>query len=238
MREENRVELGRNRLGLGLAGRISWSAIFAGAAVTLAVSLLLALLGAGLGASSINPLQQGNPFEGLGKGAIIWLVISGIVAFFAGGWTAAYGSGWITTRRESLVHGFVTWAVTSLVAASFITGAAGSLLAGGAGLIGQTISGSAKAASESPQLSSRIREELQKRGIDVNSIQQQAQSPETQAKAEQAARQAGEKVAKGVSAATLGGFGMLLIDLISSLLGATTAAWRGPGPVVPAERAA
>jgi hypothetical protein len=238
MREENRIELGRNRLGLGLAGRISWSAIFAGAVVTLAVSLLLALLGAGLGASSVSPLQQANPFEGLGKGAIIWLVISGIVAFFAGGWTAGYGSGLITTRRELLVHGFVSWAVASLVAASFITGAAGSLLAGGAGLLGQTISGGAKAAAESPQISGRIKEELEKRGIDVNSIQQQAQSPEAQAKAEQAARQAGEKVAKGVSAATLGAFGMLLIDLISSLLGATTAAWRGPGPVVPAERAA
>jgi len=234
MREENRIELGRNRPGFGLAGRISWSAIFAGAAVTLAVSLLLALLGAGLGASSLNPLQQSNPLEGLGKVAIFWLVISGIVAFFAGGWTAGYGSGWITSRRESLVHGFVTWAVTSLVAASFITGAAGSLLAGGAGLIGQ----SAKAAAQSPQLSSRLQEELQKRGIDLNSLQQQAQSPETQAKAEQAARQAGEKVAKGVSAATLGAFGMLLLDLISSLLGATAAAWSGPGPVVPVERAA
>jgi hypothetical protein len=198
----------------------------------------LALLGAGLGASSLNLLQQGNPLEGLGKVAIFWLVISGIVAFFAGGWTAGYGSGWITGRRESLVHGFVTWAVTSLVAASFITGAAGSLLAGGAGLIGQTISGGAKAAAQSPQLSSRLQEELQKRGIDLNSLQQQAQSPETQAKAEQAARQAGEKVAKGVSAATLGSFGMLLIDLISSLLGATAAVWRGPGPVVPVERAA
>jgi hypothetical protein len=238
MREENRIELGRNRLGLGVAGRISWSAIFAGAVVTLAVSLLLALLGAGLGASSVNPLQQGNPFEGLGKGAIIWLVISGIVAFFAGGWTAGYGSGWVTTRRESLVHGFVSWAVASLVAAVFITGAAGSLLAGGAGLLGQTISGGAKAAAESPQLSSRIKEELEKRGIDLNSIQQQAQSPGAQAQAGQAARQAGEKVAKGVSAATLGAFGMLLIDLISSLLGATTAALRGREPVVPAERAA
>src|SRR5215471_19772541 len=113
MREENRIELGRNRPGFGLAGRISWSAIFAGAAVTLAISLLLALLGAGLGASSVNPLHQSNPLEGLGKGAIIWLVISGIVAFFAGGWTASFGSGWVTTRRESAIHGVVTWAVAS-----------------------------------------------------------------------------------------------------------------------------
>jgi hypothetical protein len=238
MREENRIEFGRNRLGFGLGRRISWSAIFAGVAVTLGVSLLLALLGAGLGAGSIKPLQASNPFEGLGKASIVWMLISGIVAFFAGGWTAGFGSGWVTTRGESVVHGFVAWAVASVLTAAFITGAAGSVLSGSAGLIGQTISGGATAASQSPQLSAQIREELEKRGIDVNSIQQQAQSPETQARAEQAARQAGQTVAKGISYAALGGFGMLLIDLISSLLGAIAGAWRRPGEIAVTERAA
>jgi hypothetical protein len=238
MRDENRIEFGRNRLGLGLARRISWSAIFAGVAVTLGVSLLLALLGAGLGAGSINPMQESHPFEGLGKASMLWLVISGIVSFFAGGWTAGFGSGWVTTRGESAIHGFVTWAVASILTAALITGAAGSVLSGSAGLIGQTISGGARAASQSPQISAQIREELEKRGIDVNSIQQQAQSPETQAKAEQAARQAGQTVAKGISYAALGGFGMLLLDLISSLLGAIVSAWHRPAAVAGAERAA
>jgi hypothetical protein len=238
MRDESRIEYGRNRLGLGLAGRISWSAIFAGVAITLGVSLLLALLGAGLGASSVNPLRETNPFEGLGKGAIIWMVISGIVAFFAGGWTAGFGSGWLTTRREALIHGAVTWAVASILAAGLISGAVGSVLSGGAGLIGQTISGGAKAASQSPQISARIREELEKRGIDMKSIEQQAQSPETQAKAEQAARQAGQTVAEGISSAALGGFGMLLLDLVFSLLGAIAGVWRRPGELLGAERAA
>jgi hypothetical protein len=238
MREENRIEFGRNRIGLGLLRRISWSAIFAGVAVTFGVSLLLALLGAGLGAGSINPMQGGNPFQGLGKGALTWMVISGIVAFFAGGWTAGFGSGWLATRGESAVHGLVTWAVASILTAGLITGAAGSVLSGSAGLIGQTISGGAQAASQSPEISGRIREELQKRGIDVNSITQQAQSPETQAKAEQTARQAGETVAKGVSYAALGGFGMLIIDLLSSLLGAIAGTPRRPADMAVAERAA
>jgi hypothetical protein len=238
MRDESRIEFGRNRLGFGLPRRISWSAILAGVAVTLGVSLLLALLGAGLGAGSINPMQESHPFEGLGKASMLWLVISGIVSFFAGGWTAGFGSGWVTTRGESAIHGFVTWAVGSILTAALITGAAGSVLSGSAGLIGQTISGGARAASQSPQISAQIREELEKRGIDVNSIQQQAQSPETQAKAEQAARQAGQTVAKGISYAALGGFGMLLLDLISSLLGAIVSAWHKPAAVAGAERAA
>src|SRR5262249_6251091 len=163
----------------------------------------------------INPMQASNPFEGLGKASILWVVISGIVSFFAGGWTAGFGNGWVTTRGESAVHGFVVWAVASIFTSAFIYGGAGSRVFSSAGLIGQTISGGAKAA-QSPQISAQIREELEKRGIDVNSIQQQAQSPETQAKAEQAARQAGQTVAKGISYAALGGFGLLLLDLIAS----------------------
>lgn len=238
MRDENRIEFGRNRLGPTPARGISWSAILAGVVVTLGVSLLLGLLGAGLGAGSVNPLQASNPFEGLGKGALIWMLISGIVAFFAGGWTAGFGSGGGTTRRESAIHGVVTWAVASILAVGLITGAAGSLLSGSAGLIGQTISGGAKAASQSPQISERLLEELQKRGIDVNSIQQQTQSPETQSKAEQMARQGGQVVAKGISYAALGGFGMLFLDLLSSFFGALAGGRRRLGEMTPVERAA
>jgi hypothetical protein len=183
-------------------------------------------------------MQESNPFSGLGMGAVIWMAISGILAFFAGGWTAGYFSGWAPTRRESLMHGAVSWALASIVAVWLITGTAGSLLSGGAGLIGQTITGGAKAAAQAPQLNERLRAELQRRGIDVNSIEQQAQSPETQAKAEQMARQAGQTVAKGVSFAALGGFVLLLLDLLSSLLGAMTAASRRPADVTTTERVA
>src|SRR5262249_52895975 len=160
----------RNRLGLNSVRRISWSAILAGVAVTLGVSLLLTLLGAGLGAASINPMQESNPFQGLGKLSILWMVISGIVAFFAGGWVAGFGSGAATSKGESAVHGFVAWSIAAILTVGLITSAAGSVLSTSAGLAGQTISGGAKAASQSPEISSRLREELEKRGIDVNSI--------------------------------------------------------------------
>src|SRR4029453_9530866 len=95
MREETRVEFGRNRFGTIPPRRISWSAILAGVAVALGVSILLGLLGAGLGAGSVNPTREQNPMQGLGIGALIWMVVSGIIAFFAGGWVAGYASGWI-----------------------------------------------------------------------------------------------------------------------------------------------
>src|SRR5262245_43281159 len=230
MREESRIEFGRNRLGR----RISWSAILAGVAATLGVSLLLALLGTGLGASSVKPLQEQNPLAGIGMGALIWMTISGILAFFVGGWIAAYGSAWFTTRWEGLTHGLLTWAVASLIGAWMITGAAGTLLSGTAGLIGQAVSGAAHTATQSPELSARVREELEKRGIDVRSLQRQAQSPETQAQAEQMTRQAGETAARGISRAALGAFVMLLLDLLASLFGALMVTRRGPGEVTAA----
>jgi len=223
MRDENRIEYGRNRFAIGR--RIHWSGILAGVAAAFGIAILLGLLGAGLGAGSVNPLQERNPFEGLGIGALIWMAISGIIAFFVGGWVAAYG-GWASTRTEGLAHGLVTWAVATIVGLWVMTGAAATLLSGSAGLIGQTISGGAQATSQSPELSARVREELQKRGINPESLKQQAQSPEAKAKAEEVARQAGQTVAHGVSKAALGGFGMLLIDLLATLAGALSAVYR------------
>jgi hypothetical protein len=232
MRDDNRIEVVRNRFGIS-GKRIFWSAIFAGVAVVLGLTILFALLGAGVGAASVNPLQERNPLAGLGAGAVIWMGITGIIAFFAGGWLAGYGS-WAASRAESLAHGFVMWAVAAVVGLWMIGGAAGSLVSGAAGLIGQTISGGAQAASQSPELSARIREELQRLGINPESIRQQAQTPQGQANAEQQARQTGQAVAQGVSKAALGGFGMLLVDLIASLLGAWVAAYRRRGEVVAA----
>jgi len=223
MRDENRIEYERNRFAIGR--RIHWSGILAGVAVAFGIAVLLGLLGAGLGASSVNPLRERNPFEGLGAGALIWMAITGIIAFFGGGWVAAYG-GWASRRTDALTHGLVTWAVATMVGLWVMTGAATTLLSGSAGLIGQTISGGAQAASQSPELSARVREELQKRGINPESLQQQAQSPEAKAKAEEMARQAGQTVAHGISKAALGGFGMLLIDLLASLAGALSAVHR------------
>src|SRR5262245_16637297 len=225
IRDESRIEYTRNRFGIGGGRRISWAAILAGVSVAFGVTILLGLLGAGLGASSVNPLQESNPFEGLGAGALIWMVISGIIAFFVAGWLSAYGNSALT-RTEALVHGFVMWSVATVIGLWVVTGAAGTLLSGGAGLIGRTISGGAQAAAESPEFSARVREELENRGIDPESLREQVQTPEAKARAEQVAREAGQAVAHGVSKAALGGFAMLLLDLFASLLGALSVVYR------------
>jgi hypothetical protein len=118
--------------------RVSWSSIFAGVTAAIAVQLLLNLLGIGVGAATINP-QQGQPGQGLAVGAAIWFVISSIVSLFVGGWVAGRLAG-IPDKKDGALHGFVTWALASLVLFYLLSTAVGGLLGGAASVLGQTAS--------------------------------------------------------------------------------------------------
>src|SRR5262245_21666483 len=69
----------------GLVKRVSWGAIFAGAVVVVAIQLALALLGLGLGAGTVEPFVEPKPLAGLGIAATIWIIVSSLIALFAGG---------------------------------------------------------------------------------------------------------------------------------------------------------
>jgi len=119
--------------------RVSWGAIFAGATVVIAVELLLNLFGAGIGAATINPEQGQLPGQGLAVGAVIWFVLSWIIALFIGGWLAGRLAE-RPSKRDGALHGFVTWAVASLVLVYMLSTAVGGLLGGAASVLGQTAS--------------------------------------------------------------------------------------------------
>jgi hypothetical protein len=125
--------------------RVSWGAIFAGVTAAIAVQLLLSLLGAGVGAAAINPQQGQQPGQGLAIGAAIWFVLSTIIALFAGGWVAGRLAG-TPNKQDSALHGFVTWALASLVLVYLLSTAIGGLLGGAASLLGQTASLAARGA--------------------------------------------------------------------------------------------
>ena len=124
---------------------VSWSSIFAGVVAAIAVQLLLNLLGIGVGAATINPQQGQQPGQGLAVGAAIWFVLSSIISLFVGGWIAARLAG-IPNKRDGALHGFVTWAVASLVLFYLLSTAVGSLLGGAASVLGQTASLAARGA--------------------------------------------------------------------------------------------
>jgi len=74
--------------------RISWEAILAGTLTALVVVSMLNLLGLGIGFSTIDPMTENDPLNGLGTGTLIWLGLSNLVALFVGGMVAGRMSGY------------------------------------------------------------------------------------------------------------------------------------------------
>ena len=97
-----------------LFDRISWPAVIAGVVIASVLQIMLSLLGLGIGASTIDPLQEQNPMQGLGAGAGIWLAGTTLLSLFAGGWVAGKLAG-LRRHRDGALHGLVTWGLTSIL---------------------------------------------------------------------------------------------------------------------------
>jgi hypothetical protein len=117
---------------------VSWNAIFAGAAGAAALSLILLMLGTGLGLSSVSPFSgQGLGATAFGLSTISWLTFTQLAASGMGGYLAGrLRSQWIGTDADEIyfrdtAHGFLAWAVATLVTAAMLTSAIGSILNAG-----------------------------------------------------------------------------------------------------------
>ncbi len=115
---------------------VTWPAVFAGAAVAAAVSLILVVLGSALGLSSISPWQgQGASAAAFGVGAAIWLVVTQWIASGLGGYlTGRLRVRWVGVHTHEVffrdtAHGFLAWAVATLTGVAMLA-IAGSLAAG------------------------------------------------------------------------------------------------------------
>lgn len=122
-----------------LPRRISWGAILAGVVIALVVQLLLGILGLGIGASAINPMSEANPVSGIGIGAGIWFAVSLLIALFAGGYVAGHMAG-IQRHQDGLLHGVITWGLTTLLTFYLLTTTVGSLIGGTARALGSGLS--------------------------------------------------------------------------------------------------
>ncbi|MEJ7708346.1 MAG: hypothetical protein WKF84_00415 [Pyrinomonadaceae bacterium] len=145
-----RVEIHREPLAAGVyqqpaaaaaVKRISWASVFAGVVIVLVTQLLLSLLGLGIGASTINPTTEQDPTSGLGLGAGIWFIISSLIALFAGGWVAGRLAG-IPRNTDSMLHGILTWGLSTLLLFYFLTSTVGSLIGGTFRVLGSWFVGS------------------------------------------------------------------------------------------------
>ncbi|NNJ17376.1 hypothetical protein CSV86_020400 [Pseudomonas putida CSV86] len=118
---------------------VSWAAIFAGAAAAAALSLILVVLGAGLGFAATSPwADEGASAKALGISTIVWLLLTQIIASGFGGYIAGrLRVKWASLHADEVyfrdtAHGFLAWAVATLITAAMVLGTAGSLASAGA----------------------------------------------------------------------------------------------------------
>lgn len=116
---------------------VSWAAIFAGALSAAALSLILALLGTGLGFSTLSPYEDHSAVV-LGVSTILWVTLTSILASGIGGYMAGrLRVKWATVHTDEVffrdtAHGMLAWAVATLLTAAMFGSALTSVISGAA----------------------------------------------------------------------------------------------------------
>ncbi|WP_295456148.1 hypothetical protein [uncultured Thiodictyon sp.] len=117
---------------------LSWGAIVGGAVAAASLWMILMILGAGLGLSSVSPfVNKGISATTFGISTVGWLVFSQIAASAMGGYLAGrvrtrrFGTPPDEVRFRDITHGFLAWAVAALITAIFLTSVIASVVSDG-----------------------------------------------------------------------------------------------------------
>jgi hypothetical protein len=133
---------------------VSWPAIFAGAFAALALSVVLTSLGAGLGLTTISAWPNAGA-------SVTTFTISAGIGLIVVQWLSSALGGFITGRLRTkwtgvhthevffrdTAHGFLSWALTTIVGTVLLAGAASSIVSGGVHAASAVAGGAAQAAS-------------------------------------------------------------------------------------------
>ncbi len=128
---------------------VSWAAILAGAAAAMVISLILIVVGTGIGLTSISPWSNSGASAGtLGILAILWTLAIPLFAYAVGGYLAGrLRTQWVGLHTDEVffrdtAHGMLVWSVGTIVSVCLI----GSILASAAGGVVKTGAAVANAA--------------------------------------------------------------------------------------------
>ena len=134
------------------AGAVSWGAVIAGAVGAAALSLVLFLLGTGLGLAVVSPWAiERISGTAASVSTIVWITVVQLLASLLGGYLAGrLRSRWLTVHTNEVyfrdtAHGFLAWAVATLLMATLLSSAIGTaistgLKAGAAGAVTAAVS--------------------------------------------------------------------------------------------------
>lgn len=127
--------------------RVSWAAVFGGTLIMLITLMLLSLLGIGIGIGTVNPLEEAQPLKGIGTGALIWWVISNLLAVFAGAYAAAKLTN-LSYKSSGILHGILSWSLYTLISFVLMTTAIGGIISGIGGAVSKSLSAVGKGVTE------------------------------------------------------------------------------------------
>ncbi len=158
----------------GFIKRISWSAVFAGVLIAIIIQIMFSLLGVGIGLSTLDFAEERNPAAGLGIGSGIWYGLTLLLALFAGGWVAGRLSS-APRSFDGIIHGLLTWSLTTLLTLYFISSTVGRVIGGVSRFVGGTLSTVGTAASAglskaAPEIGDAIQKEAAAQGFDVDNL--------------------------------------------------------------------
>jgi hypothetical protein len=134
----------------------SWPAIFAGAITAAATSLILVALGSGIGLASISPWpHSGASATTFTVMTAIWLIVVQWLSALIGGYmTGRLRTKWVGTHTHEVffrdtAHGFVTWALATVIGAALLASAVGTASETGVRAASNVASGVAQGATAS-----------------------------------------------------------------------------------------
>ena len=166
---------GRNRSeGFGeiarpsiFGSRVCWGSIIAGVVVGLVTHALLNLLGLAIGFSAYSG-ENPDPSH-MTMGAGIWMLVSAVIATFAGGMTASWLAN-LNLRGEGVLHGILTWGLMMIITLYLLGTGLGNVLGGAFSMANSAITGASQG----------VASQASEQG-GVSAIQQQAQRLQQQA---------------------------------------------------------
>lgn len=162
--------------------RMSWGAVIAGMVIAVVVQLVLSLIGAGIGFSTIDPLRyNGSPdASSFGIGVAIWWAVTSIVALYAGGWVAGHIAG-SPDKTDGMLHGLLAWGLATILTAYLLASAIGSVVGGAASAVGSaaSVAGSGIAAAVGP-VADMAQQKFEESGISLDDIKSEARKLLTQ----------------------------------------------------------
>jgi hypothetical protein len=133
---------------------VSWPAVTAGAVVSCALTFVLLAFGVGLGLSVVSPWAGAGISATTFKiGTGLYLIVIAMLSSSIGGYLAGrLRTRWIGVNSDEVyfrdtAHGFVAWALASVLGAVLLASPAGSLISGGASGVTQ---GAAAASRSGP----------------------------------------------------------------------------------------